>query len=113
MTGELIDQVILWLILAVIVIFVVYWVMNWLYRRSTEEVLISQHPARPQQPAQFAANLVRGDGTQRQIILLGPGRSARTPLYVATSSGPSVGFPCASLRSSARRASYVSFQVKS
>jgi hypothetical protein len=86
MTGELIGQAILWLILAVIVIFVVYWVMNWLYRRSTAEVLISQHPARPQQPAQFAANFVRGDGTQRQIILLVTiiYRSARTPLYGAT-----------------------------
>jgi hypothetical protein len=79
MTDELIGQVILWLILAVIVIFVVYWVMNWLYRRSTAEVLISQHPARPQQPAQFAANFVRGDGTQRQIILLGTSSSTGVP----------------------------------
>ncbi len=38
MTGELIGQMILWLIFAVIVIFILYWVMNWLYRRSTKEV---------------------------------------------------------------------------
>ena len=38
MTGELIGQLVLWLIAAVIVIFILYWVMNWLYRRSTKEV---------------------------------------------------------------------------
>ena len=38
MTGELIGQLVLWLIFAVIVIFILYWVMNWLYRRSTKEV---------------------------------------------------------------------------
>jgi len=34
MTGELIGELILWIIAAVIVI---YWMMNWLYRRSTKE----------------------------------------------------------------------------
>ena len=38
MTGEFIGQAILWLIAAVIVIAIVYWVMHWLYRRSTKEV---------------------------------------------------------------------------
>jgi len=37
-TGQLIGQLILWFILAVIVIAITYWVMNWLYRRSTKEV---------------------------------------------------------------------------
>ena len=38
MTGELIGQLVLWLIVAVIAIFILYWVMNWLYRRSTKEI---------------------------------------------------------------------------
>ena len=38
MTGELIGQMVLWLIFAVIVVFILYWVMNWLYRRSTKEI---------------------------------------------------------------------------
>ena len=38
MTGQFIGQLILWLITAVIVIAIVYWVMTWLYRRSTKEV---------------------------------------------------------------------------
>jgi len=38
MDGETIGQLILWLIAAVIVIFILYWVMHWLYRRSTKEV---------------------------------------------------------------------------
>ena len=38
MTGQLIGQIILWFILAVIVIAIIYWVMNWLYRRSTKEI---------------------------------------------------------------------------
>ena len=38
MTGQIIGQAILWLIAAVIVIAIVYWVMTWLYRRSTKEV---------------------------------------------------------------------------
>lgn len=38
MTGELIGQLILWLIAAVIVVFILYWVTNWLYRRSTKEI---------------------------------------------------------------------------
>ncbi|MEO1399435.1 MAG: flotillin family protein, partial [Pseudomonadota bacterium] len=38
MTGEVIAQLVLWLIVAVIAIFIIYWVMNWLYRRSTKEV---------------------------------------------------------------------------
>ena len=38
MNGQLIGQLILWLILAVIVIAVIYVVMNWLYRRSTKEI---------------------------------------------------------------------------
>ncbi len=37
-TGQLIGQLILWFILAVIVIAITYWVMNWLYRRSTKEI---------------------------------------------------------------------------
>ena len=37
MTGEFIGSLILWLITAVIVIFILYWVMHWLYRRSTKE----------------------------------------------------------------------------
>ena len=38
MSGQLIGNLILWLIVAVIVIAIIYWVMNWLYRRSTKEV---------------------------------------------------------------------------
>ncbi|MGI9415660.1 MAG: SPFH domain-containing protein, partial [Hyphomicrobiales bacterium] len=38
MSGQLIGQFILWLIAAVIVIAIIYWVMHWLYRRSTKEV---------------------------------------------------------------------------
>ncbi len=38
MSGQLIGNLILWLIAAVIVIAIIYWVMNWLYRRSTKEV---------------------------------------------------------------------------
>ena len=38
MTGQIIGQLILWLIAAVIVIAIIYWVMNWLYRRSTKEI---------------------------------------------------------------------------
>jgi uncharacterized membrane protein YqiK len=38
MSGELIGQLILWIIAAIIVIAVIYWVMTWLYRRSTKEV---------------------------------------------------------------------------
>ncbi|MEL6745247.1 MAG: SPFH domain-containing protein, partial [Pseudomonadota bacterium] len=38
MTGEVIAQLVLWLIVTVIAIFIIYWVMNWLYRRSTKEV---------------------------------------------------------------------------
>ena len=38
MTGQIIGQLILWLIVAVIVIAIIYWVMNRLYRRSTKEV---------------------------------------------------------------------------
>ena len=38
MTGQLIGQIILWLILAVIVIAIIYWVMTYLYRRSTKEI---------------------------------------------------------------------------
>ena len=38
MTGQIIGQLILWLILAVILIAIVYYVMNWLYRRSTKEI---------------------------------------------------------------------------
>ena len=38
MTGELIGQLILWLIFAAIVVFVLYWGMHWLYRRSTKEI---------------------------------------------------------------------------
>ncbi|MGI9499299.1 MAG: flotillin family protein, partial [Geminicoccaceae bacterium] len=38
MSGQLIGNLILWLIVAVIAIAIVYWVMNWLYRRSTKEV---------------------------------------------------------------------------
>ena len=38
MTGELIGQLVLWLIVAIIAIFITYWVMSWLYRRSTKEV---------------------------------------------------------------------------
>ncbi len=37
-TGALIGQIVLWLILAVIVIAVAYWVMQFLYRRSTKEI---------------------------------------------------------------------------
>src|SRR5690625_4709988 len=38
MSGEFIGQGILWLIAAVIVIAIIYWVMTWLYRRSTKEI---------------------------------------------------------------------------
>src|SRR5690554_4561784 len=38
MTGEFIGQGILWLIALVIVIAIIYWVMTWLYRRSTKEI---------------------------------------------------------------------------
>src|SRR5690606_40291524 len=38
MSGEVIGQGILWLIAAVIVIAIIYWVMTWLYRRSTKEI---------------------------------------------------------------------------
>ena len=38
MSGPIIGQLILWLIFVVIVVFIAYWVMNWLYRRSTKEV---------------------------------------------------------------------------
>ncbi|MEM8755129.1 MAG: SPFH domain-containing protein, partial [Pseudomonadota bacterium] len=38
MDGQIIGQLILWLIFAVIVIFITYWVMRWLYRRSTKEI---------------------------------------------------------------------------
>ncbi len=38
MTGQLIGQLILWLIVAVAAIAILYWVMQWLYRRSTKEV---------------------------------------------------------------------------
>ena len=38
MTGELIGQLILWLIVTVIAVAIIYWVMQWLYRRSTKEV---------------------------------------------------------------------------
>ena len=38
MTGQLIGQLILWLIVAVIAIAIIYWVMRWLYKRSTKEI---------------------------------------------------------------------------
>ena len=38
MSGQLIGNLILWLIVAIVGIAIVYWVMNWLYRRSTKEV---------------------------------------------------------------------------
>lgn len=38
MSGQLLGQLIMWLILAVIVIAIIYVVMNWLYRRSTKEI---------------------------------------------------------------------------
>jgi len=38
MTGAFIGALILWLIFAAVVVFIVYWVMHWLYRRSTKEV---------------------------------------------------------------------------
>lgn len=38
MSGQLIGELILWLIAAVIVIAIIYWVMQWLYKRSTKEV---------------------------------------------------------------------------
>ena len=38
MSGQFIGQLILWIIAAIIVIAVIYWVMTWLYRRSTKEV---------------------------------------------------------------------------
>ena len=38
MTGQMIGQIMLWLIVAVVAVFITYWVMNWLYRRSTKEV---------------------------------------------------------------------------
>jgi uncharacterized membrane protein YqiK len=38
MSVELLGQLILWIIAAIIVIAVIYWVMTWLYRRSTKEV---------------------------------------------------------------------------
>jgi len=37
MTGQMIGQLILWLIVAVVAIAIIYWVMQWLYRRSTKE----------------------------------------------------------------------------
>ena len=37
MTGQMIGQIISWLIVAVIVIAALYWILNWLYRRSTKE----------------------------------------------------------------------------
>ena len=38
MTGQLIGSLILWLIAAVIVIAIVVYLVNWLYRRSSKEV---------------------------------------------------------------------------
>ncbi|MET0650865.1 MAG: SPFH domain-containing protein, partial [Hyphomicrobiaceae bacterium] len=38
MSGEVIGQLILWLIIAVVVIAVVFWILQRLYRRSTKEV---------------------------------------------------------------------------
>ncbi|MCF6233858.1 MAG: hypothetical protein L3J36_12300 [Rhodobacteraceae bacterium] len=37
MSGQLIGQLVSWLILAVVVIAIFYWVLNWLYRRTTKE----------------------------------------------------------------------------
>ncbi|MEO0680590.1 MAG: SPFH domain-containing protein, partial [Pseudomonadota bacterium] len=38
MTGQIIGQIVLWLIVAAVGVFILYWVMYWLYRRSTKEV---------------------------------------------------------------------------
>lgn len=37
MTGQLIGQLVMWFIIAVIAIVIIYWALNWLYRRSTKE----------------------------------------------------------------------------
>ena len=37
MSGQLIGQIVMWLIVAVVAIVIIYWVLNWLYRRSTKE----------------------------------------------------------------------------
>jgi uncharacterized membrane protein YqiK len=37
-SGEVIGQLILWLIIAVVVIAIVFWVLQRLYRRSTKEI---------------------------------------------------------------------------
>ena len=43
MSGFLIGQLILWLIVAIIVIVVVVYVVNWLYHRSSKEVVVRPH----------------------------------------------------------------------
>ena len=37
-SGEVIGQLILWLIIAVVVIAIVFWILQRLYRRSTKEI---------------------------------------------------------------------------
>ena len=37
-SGEVIGQLILWLIVAVVVIAIVFWILQRLYRRSTKEI---------------------------------------------------------------------------
>jgi uncharacterized membrane protein YqiK len=38
MTGQIIGQLILWLIVAVVAVAIIYVVMQWLYKRSTKEI---------------------------------------------------------------------------